>query len=221
MNEKQFLEELEKNLSSLREEDMKEILDDYKEHFKVGKKNKRKPSEIAESLGDPKEIAYDAKKELGEVNHFKKDLKQLGETIEDTTKNFYNSIRKYFIHKRKKSKGNSSKEKRKFWKALGLFSLNLLLMIWVFLSLYAVSFGFFVAGGAIVLSGFVTFFANTFILIVKTSAALNRLAISGMFSGIGIIALGLIWLKLTQKITKVFSLLVNKYYKWHRRFLKK
>lgn len=227
MNKKKFLEELEKGLSGLKEEDIKEILEDYKEHFKVGKKKKRKESEIAESLGNPKEIAREAKKELGEVNHFKEDLKKFGETIEDTTKNFYNSLRKYFKEKKKKQKKKDRKEKKGktkksiFWKAFGLFSLNFLLMIWLFFSLYAISFSLFVAGGSIVFSGFVTFFVTLFILITKTSPMLNHLAISGVFASLGLIALGLIWLKLTQKLTKSFSWLINRYYKWHRRVLKK
>lgn len=63
-NKKEFLEKLEKNLYGLSKEDASEILDDYREHFKVGQKKKRKESEIAESLGDPVKIARDAKGEL-------------------------------------------------------------------------------------------------------------------------------------------------------------
>jgi len=64
MNKKEFLKELKDHLKGLSEEDIKEILEDYGEHFRVGKNKKRKESEIAKSLGDPVEIARDAKKEL-------------------------------------------------------------------------------------------------------------------------------------------------------------
>ena len=61
---KKFMEELKKNLKGLSKEDIDEILEDYESHFLVGKKRKRKESEIAKSLGDPKQIAKQAKIEL-------------------------------------------------------------------------------------------------------------------------------------------------------------
>ncbi len=61
---KQFLEELSKNLRGLSKEDKREILEDYEAHFIIGKKKKRKESEIAKALGNPKQIAKHAKLEL-------------------------------------------------------------------------------------------------------------------------------------------------------------
>ena len=57
MNEKRFINELKKNLKRLSKEDRDEIIEDYEEHFAVGKKKKRKESEIAKSLGNPKHLA--------------------------------------------------------------------------------------------------------------------------------------------------------------------
>ena len=57
MNEKEFINELKKNLKRLSNEDRDEIIEDYKEHFAVGKKKRRKESEIAKSLGDPKHLS--------------------------------------------------------------------------------------------------------------------------------------------------------------------
>lgn len=64
MNKEQFLEELEKNLSGLPRDEIEEIMEDYREHFNIGKKKKRREAEIAKSLGNPKEIALEAKEEL-------------------------------------------------------------------------------------------------------------------------------------------------------------
>ena len=64
MNKKQFMQELKKNLKGLSKEDKEEILEDYEAHFTIGKKKKRKESEIAKSLGNPKQIAKQAKLEL-------------------------------------------------------------------------------------------------------------------------------------------------------------
>ncbi|MCW8966388.1 MAG: DUF1700 domain-containing protein [Candidatus Pacearchaeota archaeon] len=64
MKKKEFLKELEERLIGISKEDKKEILQDYEEHFKVGKKKKRTEEEISKSLGDPKEIAKEIRKEL-------------------------------------------------------------------------------------------------------------------------------------------------------------
>ncbi len=64
MDKKKFMSELKRNLKGLSKEDREEIIEDYEEHFEVGKKKKRKESEIAESLGNPKHLAKQAKLEL-------------------------------------------------------------------------------------------------------------------------------------------------------------
>jgi len=64
MNKKEFMSELKKNLKGLSKEDREEIIEDYGEHFDIGKKRKRKESEIAKSLGKPKQLAKQAKVEL-------------------------------------------------------------------------------------------------------------------------------------------------------------
>lgn len=61
---KKFMEELKKNLKGLSKEDRDEIIEDYEAHFLIGKKKKRKELEIAKSLGNPKQIAKQAKMEL-------------------------------------------------------------------------------------------------------------------------------------------------------------
>lgn len=64
MNRKEFLEELESRLIGVSKEDKKEILQDYEEHFKIGKKKKRAEEEISKSLGEPKKVAEEIRKEL-------------------------------------------------------------------------------------------------------------------------------------------------------------
>jgi len=57
MRKKEFLEELESYLVGVPKDDREEIIQDYDEHFKIGRKRKRSESEIIQSFGDPKEIA--------------------------------------------------------------------------------------------------------------------------------------------------------------------
>ncbi len=64
MDKKQFMKEFERNLKGVSREDRKEIIEDYEEHFSIGKKKGRKEAEIAKSLGNPKSLAKQAKMEL-------------------------------------------------------------------------------------------------------------------------------------------------------------
>jgi uncharacterized membrane protein len=64
MNKKQFMNEFEKNLKGISKQDKKEIIYDYEEHFAIGKKKGRKEEEIAKKLGNPKQLAKNARMEL-------------------------------------------------------------------------------------------------------------------------------------------------------------
>jgi len=64
MDKKQFINEFERNLKGVSKEDKKEIIRDYEEHFAIGKKKGRKENDIAKSLGNPKQLAKQARMEL-------------------------------------------------------------------------------------------------------------------------------------------------------------
>jgi len=57
MNKKEFLGRLSELINDIPEEEKKDILFDYEEHFRIGLEKGRKEEEIAASLGDPKVIA--------------------------------------------------------------------------------------------------------------------------------------------------------------------
>ena len=57
MTEQQFLNELERSLTQLPSDERTDILQDIKEYFTNGRKDGKSDSEIAVSLGSPKEIA--------------------------------------------------------------------------------------------------------------------------------------------------------------------
>ena len=54
MNKEQFLGQLRRSLSGIPEEEKKEILYDYEEHFSSGLENGQEEEEIARSLGNPR-----------------------------------------------------------------------------------------------------------------------------------------------------------------------
>ena len=57
MNKKEFLGRLSELIEDISEEEKKDILFDYEEHFRIGLEKGREEEEIAVSLGDPKVIA--------------------------------------------------------------------------------------------------------------------------------------------------------------------
>lgn len=57
MNEKQFLTELEQSLKKVPKEERHDMLQDYEEHFAMGKEEGKSEEEIASALGSPQKIA--------------------------------------------------------------------------------------------------------------------------------------------------------------------
>jgi uncharacterized membrane protein len=230
MNRKQFLDELEKNLHGLPKEDIAEILDDYKEHFKVGRKKNRKESEIAESLGDPKEIAKEAKEELSDyTNKISIGTAFLGlweETKKITKKvwkNFKNEISQARVKEKKetKEKPKEKKRKKKAWKTILLLSLNIFIMFWIMIAFYITVFSLVVSGISIIISGVATTIFSLFVLMNPTDHLLRNISLAGVFSGIGVLALGILWSLLSLKLGKGLSWLVKKYMKATNRWTKK
>ncbi|MBN2879246.1 MAG: DUF1700 domain-containing protein [Clostridia bacterium] len=61
MNKKEFMQKLKDSLMGLNQNDKREVLLDYEEHFLDGKNQGRTEEEICEALGDPREIANEIK----------------------------------------------------------------------------------------------------------------------------------------------------------------
>jgi uncharacterized membrane protein len=64
MNKKEFFKELNEYLLGVPKKDKEELLQDYEEHFKIGKKKNRSEASIIKSLGSPKQIAREIRTEL-------------------------------------------------------------------------------------------------------------------------------------------------------------
>lgn len=68
MTEQQFMEKLNANLSKVSAEERKDMLQDYQEHFEMGKAEGKTEETIAEALGSPEKIS----KELLASYHLEK-----------------------------------------------------------------------------------------------------------------------------------------------------
>ena len=63
MDKDTFIKTLKEGLKGLPKEEAKELIEDYEEHFRIGKRKKRTEASIAKGLGNPKTIARQAKAE--------------------------------------------------------------------------------------------------------------------------------------------------------------
>jgi len=135
MNEKEFINELKKNLKKLSKEDRDEIIEDYKEHFEIGKEEKRKESEIAKSLGNPKQLAKQVNANfLIKQAENKKSFANIGRAIFATLGlGFFNLV---FV--------------------LGIF----LGLVGILIGLYAITLGLIVAGLASIIAPFIAPFSQ-------------------------------------------------------------
>jgi uncharacterized membrane protein len=230
MNKKQFMQELKDNLIGLSEDDRKEIIEDYEEHFELGKKNKRKESKIAKSLGNPKEIAKEAMEELtdygGKItlgSAFRNLWIEVEKTSRRVWKNFQKEIPKAekkvkelfeeSKEKAKTSKKKSKGSKRSAWKIILLIMLNLFIMFWIMFLFYMVIFSLWISGISIIISGLAAVVASIFVIINPVSVTLRQLGIAGIFGGIAVTCIGFLWTVITSKLGKGLSWLVKKYMK--------
>ncbi|MBT4257892.1 DUF1700 domain-containing protein [archaeon] len=237
---KKFLEELKDHLIGIPAEDMKEILEDYEEHFKMGKKEKRKETEIAKSLGNPKEIAREVRIELKKdqkeiplesrvVEIFvetKKFIKKIIKRINDEIPFIRESIKKFFNPKKrlsekkeqKKTKEVPSKKKgRNAWKIVLLSFLDLFVFIAVFFSLLGAIFSLFISGIAISLSGLIIFSTSITMLFSTISEDLRNLFSASLFSGIGVSSFGALISLASVQVGKAFFKGVKWYFGLHKK----
>lgn len=67
MNKKEYLVQLTKYLQGFPEEELKDIICDYKEHFDIGISKGKSEEDIAKELGNPKDIANNFKTESNNI----------------------------------------------------------------------------------------------------------------------------------------------------------
>ncbi|NCN86279.1 DUF1700 domain-containing protein [archaeon] len=231
MNKKEFLQELKEHLIGLKEEDVKEILEDYEEHFRIGKRKKRKESEIAKSLGNPKEIAREVRRELHKYKEvsLNSSLIEFWVNTKKLGRNIWKNIKKEVAHAKKKvkeifekiekkeKKKKKIKRKRSGWKITLLILLNLFLILWLWIGLLGGIIGLIVSSWAIIFSGIVSILGVIFGFIVPHSRAVNDLFLSALFGLIGLTSFGFIFSIGTWQLGKAFFWLTNKYLKWNNK----
>lgn len=192
MDKNQWMNSLYAQLSGLPENERRDIMMDYEEHFAMAKEQGRTEQEIIATLGDPRSLAKQYN-----VN-YKIDMAQ----NQASTKNLFSAVMA--------------------GAALGFFNLVFILgpfigLVGVLVGLYGGAFGVTVAGIAVTVSpliqplfpGLIHMGANTAIL---TSSIGSVLLVS---VGIGLTCLGILFFMGDIWLSKVFYRLTVKYLKWN------
>lgn len=231
MNKDQFMKELKEYLAFLKGEDVKDILEDYEEHFAVGKKKKRKESEIAKSLGSPKDIAKEVRANLRKnetILPFELFAVNFWVTAKDLTLQIFGYAKDWLkgAEKEVKEVAKSGNAKRIandlklpiIGKTL-LILFNVLVFIWIWIALLITLISFYISSVAVILSGFVTAIASLFVLINPVGFMLKNLSFSSLFAGIGIMFIGILLFMGINQLTKGFAFVSKAYMKWNRRVL--
>lgn len=237
MKKKEFLDELKEHLIGLPEEDVNEILEDYEEHFKIGKKKKRKESEISESLGNPKQIAREARKELGksgddvpikthlievwvEMKKFgKKIFKESKVVINNTSDKFQKFVREK--QERKSPKKKVKKGQVSTRRVILVLLFNLFIFTWLWISLFSIFISLLITGIAITISGAAIIAFSIFALISYQNPILKDVLFSILFAGFGTIILGDLVTNGFKSLIKIFLKLTKKYIKLNMRLIRK
>ncbi|WP_270996880.1 HAAS signaling domain-containing protein [Listeria seeligeri] len=131
MNKQDFLNELNQRLELLDPRERRELLSDYQEHFRNGLAEGKSEEQIVFDLGTPEEIATDILSE--------RDIKE--EPLEND----------YYYVPRKNYNGDRSKGKQ-ILIGVGLFFLDVCLIIPILISLWAISISVWVTVGACLVS---------------------------------------------------------------------
>lgn len=201
MNREQFLNIIKASLTAFTEEEKKEILYDYEEHFRIGLQNDKTEEEIIKELGSPDDIAKQYK---GNIETGKLESNSYTEsTIEDTQ---YSQVKF---------------EQRSIFPsiiaALALGFFNFVFVIWIFIAAVATLFGLSAGAIAIAFSGFVV----TLEPILKPlfpshiSFPSNIPYDITILFGIGTAALGALFCIGLFYLIKYFYLATVKYIKWN------
>lgn len=189
MNKREYLYQLEKYLQGFPEDEVRDILSDYEEHFHIGISKGKTEEEISKELGKPEDIARTYK----------------GSYIDNNS-----NIENY------NSNTSTNDNTRKLLLALLLLFFNLIIVLGPYLAIAGLLLGVYGIGIAFVIGGFIALIGSplVFFTSIPTPHILTSLSI-----GTGFIALGILGLILAVYLSKLFIQLTIKYGKWNLKLI--
>lgn len=207
MNREQFLKTLEASLKNFTEEDKKDILYDYEEHFRIGVQNGKTEEELIEELGSPDDIAKQYK---GSIDTEKLESTSYNKDNTDSSK--YSQVR---------LEQSSIVPSIIATLALGFF--NLIFVIWIFIAIGATLFGLAAAAIGVTFSGVAVTFGPFLAPLFSGSISMpsNIPYNLTILFGIGTTALGALFSIGVFYLIKYFYFVTVKYIKWNISIIKR
>lgn len=186
MNKQDFLNELNQRLELLDPKERRELLSDYQEHFRNGIEAGKSEEQIVFDLGKPEEIAADILSE--------RDIRE--EHVETD----------YYYVPRKKQYENRSMSKQ-ILIGVGLFFLDICLIIPIMVSLWALVISLWTTVGAFILSP---------ILLGVGLLFGEEIEVYQMFMSIGLVGLGLMLLFVVNILSSFTIKMTMAIIQWHK-----
>ncbi|MBC1482094.1 DUF1700 domain-containing protein [Listeria sp. FSL L7-1485] len=186
MNKQDFLNELNQRLELLDSKERRELLSDYQEHFRNGLEEGKSEEQIVFDLGTPEEIAADILNE--------RDIK------EEKVENDY-----YYVPRKNQTENRSTG--RQLLIGVGLFFLDVCLIIPIIVSLWAVSISLWATVGS--------FFLTPILLGISLLFGMD-FEMYQMFISIGLVGLGLMLLFVTSSLFQFTKKATIGIIQWHK-----
>ncbi len=189
MNRNEYLKSLREYLKDVPEDEVREILLDYEEHFAIGRDKGKADEEIVAELGSPKEVAESIRQTLGKEQDIS--------------------------GKQPPSPGNTDGT-RKLLILILLIGLNLVFVLGPFLGVVGFLFGVFAAGVGISIGGAAMLLGFPFTFLIP---GFQPGIVTVIAFGIGLIALGVLLVILGIALSKLLYRLTSSYIAWNRRLV--
>ncbi|MBC6296316.1 DUF1700 domain-containing protein [Listeria sp. FSL L7-1517] len=186
MNKQDFLNELNQRLELLDSKERRELLSDYQEHFRNGLEEGKSEEQIVFDLGTPEEIAADILNE--------RDIK------EEKVENDY-----YYVPRKNQTENRSTG--RQLLIGVGLFFLDVCLIIPIIVSLWAVSISLWATVGS--------FFLTPILLGISLLFGMD-FEMYQIFISIGLVGLGLMLLFVTSSLFQFTKKATIGIIQWHK-----
>lgn len=182
MDQATFLKILEKNLDGLSDIEKEEIRNDFNEYFAAAKEEGESESEICQSLGNPEQLAKEIRVERG-------------------------------VDVGKESRKNSEQPgaMHVVGTTIGLFFLNVTIMLGVILGIAGILIGLYIAG--------ITFLFSPIVFVID-AIRLKTFEFFDFFSSIALVGVGIILIRMLIPATKYLIRLFKQYVAWNIRVIK-
>lgn len=190
MDKEEFMKILRKHLKNVGDEDLNEILQDYEEHITIGIEMGRDEGELIESLGNPNEIA----KQINADYHIKK--------AETNT--------------------SASNIARAVYATVGLGVFNLIFVLVPFIAILPILLALFIIPVTLIISSISLFGASLAAIVMPANFAIatsTSATIGILFSSIGFLSFGMLFLIGDYYLAKFIYELVIKYLKFNLKII--